>query len=588
MKTKRHIVAILATLALGVTGCNDADFLKEKPATIYTLNNSFNTISQVEACVTNQYLHIRYWYQNTFFMKGIGADVLDAPYWRCSGSGASDFTKWSATYGETNNIYNAFYQLISYANQTLMGTEASNLTWDNQAQRASIIAQSKFFRGYAYLSLGEMFGGVPLVEEFYQTPKYDFVRSSREETYEFAIRDLTEAANALPNYPEKAGLVAKGAAYHFLAEAYLALATIKNNDATLLAEAERSANKVMELHQLMTSRFGTRANAASKDEMGGVAAYYPNGDVFFDLFQRGNLDYTEGNTEALWTLQNDVKVWHDYGGDQYLSYPRNFSPVFRDAIWKEEYKESGAAASPWNGDIDQTLYPGGNTSAYIGGKGVSFTAPTKYVVNGIWAGNYANDMRNSSVNIRRNFVCLDRKHSMYGKVVPESMLAASNIDRYYPIWTKFAPIDDNGYEAVALGYGTARDNMYRDEYACRLGETYLLRAEIYLRMGSNQKAADDINTLRTRAQCSYKYTAADVSITSILNERARELFMEERRWCTLLRMGGTVVADQLKNHSMYIADYNTYKGEIKWNLFPFPQSVIDANLGATIDQNPAW
>lgn len=571
---------------VGMSSCDDDKFLRENPETIYTANNSFNTVDQVKASVTNIYVHIRYWFQNDLFLKGLGTDILDTPFWRSSGNGYSNFANWSTSYGSTRNIYDAFYMLVSYANQTLEGAESGNLTWDSETERLDVIAQAKFFRGFAYMTLGELFGGVPLVEEFYQTPKYDFVRSTREETYRFAIADLEEAVAGLYDYPQEAGYVAKGAAYHYLAEAYLALATILNDDSQLLDQSIHYATQAMNLHSLMTTRFGSRATPGEGKAMNGVAAYYADGDVFFDLFQRGNLDYVEGNTEALWTLQNDVEVWHEWGGNQVLAYSRDFSPVLRDAKWNDTYAESGANASPWNGNIDETLYPGGNVSAYVGGRGVSNIAPTKYMINDIWDGAYADDMRNSEVNIRRNFVCIDQSHSLYGQVVTEDMLLSSTTDRYYPVWTKFAPIDDWGYEDMV--YGGNRSNQFRDEYACRLAETYLLRAEAYYRKGDSPSAAADINVLRDRAQCSYMFTSGDVSLSSILDERARELFTEERRWCTLLRMSGTVMAEQVRAHSMYMADYVYYSGSINWNLFPIPQSAIDANLNATLDQNPGW
>lgn len=591
MKTTRYkITVVLAALTLGLTGCNDDDFLTEKPETIYTLNNSFNTVDQVQASVDNQYQHIRYWFQNNFFLKGIGADYLDTPAWRCGSgsSGTSNFANWSTDYGTTYGIYEAMYMLVAYSNQTLDGVADSGLTFDSEAQKNSFLAQSRFFRGFAYLTLGELFGGVPIVTEFYETPRYDFTRATREETYNQAIEDLTYAAGNLPEYPEEAGRVAQGAAYHYLTEAYVALATIKGNDKATLDKAISAAGRVMQLHSLMTERFGTRANPNSTESVGGVSAYYPDGDVFFDLFQPGNLDYDEGNTEALWTLQNDLDIKHLYGGDQYLAYPRNFSPVLRDTKWNSDYAEEGANASPWGGNIDESLYPGGNTCAYLGGKGVSFTAPTKYVIDEIWQGPYADDMRNSKANIRREFICLDTKHSLYGRVVTEDMLLGESLDRYYPIWTKFAPVDDYGYEGVAAGYDGSRDNMYRDDYACRLAETYLLRAEAYLREGDKDKAAADINTLRRRAKCSYMIPSGEVSINTILDERARELFFEERRWCTLLRMEEGIAMEQLKKHAMYIADYHVYTGNIEWSLFPFPQAVIDSNTGNVLEQNDGW
>jgi len=536
MKTKIFILFGLGLAMLfAVSSCNDKDFLTEEPETFYTTENSFNTVSQVEASVTNMYVHIRYWFQNNYFLKGQGTDLLDTPYWRCSGNGYSNYSSWNSEYGSVRDVWNAFYQLVSYANQTLEGAETDGLVWDNADTYNYVVAQSKFFRGFSYMTLAEMFGGVPLVSEFYTTPKYDFTRSSREETYRFAIGDLKAALDGMPDYPEEAGRVAKGATYHYLSEAYLGLATELDDNTTYLDSAIYYASQAISLHSLMTSRFGSRANPDGGSSMNGVDAYYEDGDVFFDMFQRGNLDYEEGNTEALWTLENDYDVYLAYGGNNYLAYPREFSPVLRNAYWNSDYKEGNA--SPWLSLIN----------AYVGGRGVSSIRPTEYVVDDVWKDNFANDIRNSSANIRRKFVCMDPDHSLYGDTVTLDMLDQTTLERLYPVWTKLAPVDDWGYEDLADGGN--RSNMYRDEYACRLSETYLLRAEAYFRKGNSQLAADDINVLRSRAQCSYMATSGDISLDFILDERTRELFGEERRWCTLLRMG--VATDRIAKYSYY-------------------------------------
>ena len=585
MKTRKYIGTIAAVLAFACGGCNDDAFLEERPDTFYTAQDAFKTVDQVKACVTNMYVHARYWLQNDVFLKGAGTDFYDTPMWRSSGNGLSNFSSWSSDKGEINNIYDAFYQLVHYANQTLEGSEVSGLNWDSEDDRMYVRAQARFFRGFAYMVLGELYGGVPLVSAFFEEPRYDFTRSTREETYRFAIADLRAAADTLPDYPKEAGYVAKGAAFHFLAEAYIALATIKGNDVVLLDSAVKATDEVTKRHALMMERFGTRATPGAGEPMNGVDAYYPDGDVFFDLFQRGNLDYAEGNTEALWTLQNDLEVWHEFGGNQVLAYPNNFSPVMREMKWTEEYAKLGDGAGPWAENIDESKYPGGNFCAYVGGRGVSFYAPTKYVCEDIWADDEG-DIRNSSVNIRREWVCIDQTHPLYGKPVTLDMLLHDNIDRFYPIWTKFAPVDDWGFED--LKYGGNRSNMFRDDYACRLAETWLLQAEAYLRMGNASKAADAINEVRRRARCERLASPAEVDLQYILDERARELFLEERRWCTLLRMGNAVFAPQLSAHSYYMADYVTYSGAIDWELFPIPQKAIDSNLDVKLEQNEGW
>lgn len=592
MKINKYI---LIAAALGITACNDSDFLEEKAKTIYTLDNSFETVSQVEACVNNLYQHIRYWYQIDYFMKGLGSDVLDTPYFRCTGNGYSNFSTWSSTSSSSEGIFDALYQLANYANQAIVGWNTEGLSWDDESKREELYGEILFFRGYAYLSLGEMFGGVPLVDQFYQELKLDFERSTREETYDFAINDLEAAAEALPDYPSEAGRVGKGAAYHFLAEAYLARAIINNNDSKDLQTSISYADKVMNLHPLMTERFGTRATEGSGTTKNGIEAYYPDGNVFFDLFQEGNYDYVEGNTEALWTLQNDYTVYHEWGGDNYVASPRGFSPALRDVRWNSTYTEDNADSGPWAGNVDETLYPGGNVCAYVGGRGIANCTPTDYVISQVWEGDLADDMRNDPCNIRRDFICLDTQHSLYGQTVTTDMLdySVSQITEFYPVWTKNAPIDDWGYDD--LEDGGVRSNIYCDQYACRSAETLLLRAEAHLRAGETSAAVNDVNILRNRAQCSRLATAGDMSIQYILDERVRELFCEERRWATLLRMGQDGI-DSVNEHALYIAyqpfwgGYFTPSGNpiTDWTLFPIPQDVIDSNTDAVIEQNPGW
>lgn len=592
MKTNKLILLTLAAASLGLSSCDDNDFLTEKPKTIYTTDNAYETVDQVKANITNLYVHIRYWYQIDKFLKGLGTDVMDTPYFRDTNGGYCNFSKWSSTSSSSSKIFDALYQLVNYANQSLEGYNKEGLTWDSEAAKKEAYGEIMFFRGYGYLSLCELFGGVPLVDKFYETLKLDFARASREETYEFAIKDLEEAAANLPDYPSEAGRVAKGAAYHFLAEAYVALGTIKGNNTSDLQKAVEYADKVMQLHPLMTQRFGTRASAGVTKN--GIEAYYPEGNVFFDLFQEGNYDYSEGNTEALWTLENDYDVYHQYGGNNYVGTPRDMSPVLRDVVWKDQYKESGAGNGPWTGTIDNSEYPGGNVCAYVGGRGVANMAPTTYVIDEVWQ-NDEGDIRNAACNIRRTFICMDTKHSMYGKEVSMDMLdyGTQKITEMFPIWTKIAPIDDWGYDDLADGGN--RSNMYCDQYACRSAETVLLRAEAKLRMGNKDGAAADINLLRNRAQCKVKATASDMTLQYILDERVRELYTEERRWNTLLRMGDDGI-NSINKHAMYIAEQAYWGGYFrasqpqvtKWNLFPIPQTVIDNNTEATIEQNPGW
>jgi hypothetical protein len=115
----------------------------------------------------------------------------------------------------------------------------------------------------------------------------------------------------------------------------------------------------------------------------------------------------------------------------------------------------------------------------------------------------------------------------------------------------------------------------------RLAETYLLRAEAYFRKGDRGNAKTDINTIRRRAHAT-EISEAQVSIDFILDERARELVIEEQRRRTLVRMG--VLYDRVRRYNPSSA------GTVKpFNLlWPIPQTVINSNTGAVIEQNEGY
>ncbi len=70
----------------------------------------------------------------------------------------------------------------------------------------------------------------------------------------------------------------------------------------------------------------------------------------------------------------------------------------------------------------------------------------------------------------------------------------------------------------------------------RLAETYLLRAEAYLGLNQPGLAVIDINVVRSRSNAD-PVNAAEINIDYILDERLRELGVEEKRMLTLMRLG---------------------------------------------------
>ncbi len=546
-------------------GCeSDEDFLTETAQTFYTLDNVFTSSEQVEQLLVSCYSQVRSLKidrtDNAKVMAGFGTDVLDIAY-RNVTSSFSDYSNLSPLSDWYYNMYSEFYTLISKANTALYAADLESVSWSSDEDKAYAVAQAKFFRAYAYRNLGELFGGVPLVEDLTTTAKYDYERSTRIETYQFAIDDLEAGIDDLPETTTSGGRITKGAAQHYLCELYLAMGIELEEEGEsgddMYQKAVNYATNVIDggIYSLMTERFGSRI-----DEENGITG---GADVYWDLFQKGNVNYQDGNTECVWAYQIDFDAEQAEDDGAAIWYPRLFMPALR-------------VLSGFVG-----------TGSDVGGRGVIASSPTLYAINTIWEGDFSDDIRNSENNIQRTFVYNDESYEKYGESVYWEVLKEETDDTdpgiAFPIWWK---LSTDNFDAVNSGYPNSR--LYRDEYAIRLPETILLRAEAYWRLNQSSKAADDINIIRERAQCSYTVSSSDVSLDLILDERARELFVEENRWNTLLRMGGTVAVDRIKKYNIWPGGTAQSTLTFNFNLWPIPQDVIDRNKDVVLDQNPGW
>jgi len=290
--------------------------------------------------------------------------------------------------------------------------------------------------------------------------------------------------------------------------------------------------------------------------------------VYWDLFQEGNQDYQLGNREAIWVAQIDYRAYRAEDGRSYLPYSRNYGPVFRDPL-----------STHLNGTMED-----------VGGRGIVQVMPTMYTRDIVYEGKWADDMRNSEAVLRRVFLGNATTSEYFGIPVPWDVIykVGQSQDAIEAAETQCFPVSckiaTDKYTGIADGENLS--NLFRDEYLIRLPETILLRAEAKMRAGDNAGAANDINIIRERAKCGYMVQASDVNLDLILDERARELVYEERRWNTLLRMGGTVAVDRIKKYSYWDDPRVTLTRN--YNLWPIPQSVIDTNKDVPLAQNPGW
>jgi hypothetical protein len=219
-----------------------------------------------------------------------------------------------------------------------------------------------------------------------------------------------------------------------------------------------------------------------------------------------------------------------------------------------------------------------------GGRGKAYTAPTKWGID-IYE---PQDDRGSNYTMRKWFIL---KYAAANAPYTADKLATGYKygDTLRLDWTK--DLTPATWQRTNWPYsrkveGTNPDNVtqspnFDDYIAVRLADTYLLKAEAQFKLGRPDDAAATINIIRARSKAS-PVTGAKINIDYILDERSRELFLEEQRRYTLLRTGKWYERTKAFNH---------FGGEnivLRDTLFPIPQSVIDANITKPMPQNPGF
>lgn len=449
----------------------------------------------------------------------------------------------------------AYASMLKNANLIISRAENPAIKW-TEKEKNEIVAEAKFFRAFTYNVLVNLFGGVPIVDKELTEPRFDFTRASRLEVLKFIQSDLEFAVQHLPNVQtgtNKDGRIYKAAGLHLLSEVYISLG-LETKDASFYDKSIESATKVIDgtagNYKLMTQRFGNTARP---------------GDVFSDLFWTGQQNRASGNLETIWAVQYEFLT---VGGAESLNHDlRWWGPQFENI------------RSPDNKRILVTDSIGRSQGG---------NRPTNYFFYDIWKDNFTNDIRNSRHNIRRDWYYNDPTSTFKGQKAryvvvggkafvanangTATNIAVDTLRWWYPMIRKIEGTMQQG----AIGGRTNNDQI-----RMRLAETYLLRAEAYIHKGNKELAARDINVVRDRAKAK-PVTAADVSIDYLLDERARELTIEEARRRTLVRLG-------LLYRRAIIYNWDAKATMQPYHEFwPIPQKAIDANREVKLPQNPGY
>jgi len=541
MKKYSTILVSVSVLIIAFASCKK-NYLDEKPYSSYTPLTLTDSLG-FEASVVGLYN-----YESTILTYSsaqgwpsvwqVGTDVANAtanqqgievPYY--------NYAQLTSTDGAASYIWGKYYSMINNANIIIDGVESPSTTQISQVGKNAFAAEAKFFRAYAYNNLATLFGKVPLIIHTITAPKTDFVRASLDAVNAQIVSDLTFAISNLADLSagtgklnsqgKPVGRANKYMAMQLLAEVYLRMG--KNDLAEQQAQAVINSGKF----SLIKARYGVRAGGA--------------GDYYSDMFVYGNERRAQGNSEAIWVLEQENPSTV-VGGNTDAAQQRR--------VW-------GAAYYNISGLV---------ICDSLGGRSIGRLRLSNWVLYGLYP---TGDMRNSQYSIRRRYYYNDvTKPATFGQQVP--FTGPDTLYKICPSTTKWGAYDPND----VFGYAMIKDFMMM-----RLGETYLLLAEAQVKQGKTADAATSINVLRTRANAP-QVTSDQMTINFVLDERARELIGEENRRMTLMRTG-TLVERSLRLNSNDV-QHPTTGLAAKNLLLPIPLSEIQLNKDAVLEQNPGY
>lgn len=413
------------------------------------------------------------------------------------------------------------YRGIRQANTVITNIDIPKYASD--AEKNAILGSAYFYRAYFYYKLVHQFGDIPVLLKDLDAPRTDFYSTKRDVILARMKTDLEFAQTWVTDAVAK-GEVTKGAVSHLLTKVNLALARF--DDAITSATNVINGGK----YALMTTRFGSTAADITKN-------------VVWDLHRMDN-KAIPANREVLF-LVLDRDAFRDLGatgnGSQLM---RNTVPAWHFANVKTP---SGATALTDNAAAEFPL-----TRMY--GRGIGRYRGTPYSTQYIWTDNtdyrHAKGMWMDMTDLVYNNPALKTSsnladRALYGQplqpynssnVAQRFQNGALDTIRHWFGWPHYK-VFINSTNALAVDpYWNPPRGTNTDWYVFRLAETYLLRAEAYYWKGDLGLAMQDINEVRRRANATLLTDASKITIGTILDERARELFWEESRKTELTRI----------------------------------------------------
>ncbi|GGF31152.1 RagB/SusD family nutrient uptake outer membrane protein [Echinicola rosea] len=552
-KNKLSQVLLACTLGFGITALPACDGVLDEEVISNIGDDYLNTPSGLRDGINAAYSTFRSFYGtergNNFTIFGTDTYTNGADgSWKFMNQYTSQFDSRT---GHVREVWSLFYEGINTCNAVI--ARAPEVTGIDEALMAQYIAEAKFIRAHHYFLLTQHFGGVDLQLSETVLPTNEVNRSTVAEMYAAIIADLEAAMPDLESTMRASdyGRATRAAAEHLLGLVYLTKGYSEAAEGSDFANAESYFQNVID-------DYGFRL----LPDFGDVYAFGNeiNDEVIFSIqYTRDPLTNGGGNNTHLYFLmeydvqpgmQRDVANGRPWKRYRPTDYTLNEVFVNRDvdARYQKSFKDVFYSNSP--GDYNTTFDLSKNTVSFAEG--------------------------DTAIYIPGYEIPETERASKPYQILTPSMYT----DKLYPTLNKH--LDPGRQDKTQAAGG-------RDYIAFRLADTYLMLAEAQFQQGNIDNAVENINAIRRRAawpgmEADMEITAAELDLEFIMDERARELLGEQKRWMDLVRWG--VLVERVKLHNTAGAP-NIKDTHI---LRPIPQDQIDRVAGGNdaFPQNPGY
>ncbi|MFK7844659.1 MAG: RagB/SusD family nutrient uptake outer membrane protein [Rhodothermales bacterium] len=321
MRTNNYILSTLLGCFLLIAGC---DSLNLDPPDELTSSAVWEDPALTKAYLNQIYSATGYGFGNPMLS---GAAVDEAKYTHNNQTDANLQSTLSpdnrGVWNSNNNTYESHNWAGVYASLRDLNTFIVNVGASEALpadEKATLLGEARFLRGYFYQNLWKLYGGVPITETPFELggdlSQYQIPRNSFEETYNFIIADLDAAATALSTDARRPGAAHKGAALALKSRVMLIAASdLYNDNPSGMAETGFMSGDQMSRWQAAKDAAQAVMDLSAYD-----LAAAPTADEYHDLVVAGsgsgqiwarffNGDGADAHNHSLWNSPNGYNSW---------------------------------------------------------------------------------------------------------------------------------------------------------------------------------------------------------------------------------------------------------------------------------------